>query len=514
MASNLTSSSGSPPPTKDSSNSNYFSTLSTAEVQRLLDEQIESLSKPWKGTLPFPVHIATEKDHVSTSFFDKPPVVVDICAYLNGAGHPAIKLYFCPKKYPPPTSSAEMKGKSASSEHSSWCSLKRDLCVAAHESGNLISANGGGQYRKFVCAGSRQRQRKSMCVTTKTPYRGTTLVNNDKGNRRNDGKKMPRKIKTKDQTQKCPFTFTVSWDSFGFHVVLSRYSGNPCHSFHPKPIADIPTHIPVRFLTDQQKESTRSVMTSGSNKALGRNYLFTTTGKYLNNVKLAYLDRKEKAKDGSKGSETMDDIEKMLDNFENSQEISFTTLSDMPLADLHHEQPTESLESITVSTTKNGKGSLVNTPVQDIPTLAPIAEMAKTERVRRKMSAAQYLFISIAWIVLPVFRFFKLCPEVLWCDITSHSNNKGFHLLTFSCRTSVDRQVIFMYIWIPNEQRISFRWCFQHALPILIPKFLRDRVRFIMKDGDPQQRNEIIYALVSVFPNAIEGGCGWHIGKN
>ena len=34
-----------------------------------------------------------------------------------------------------------------------------------------------------------------------------------------------------------------------------------------------------------------------------------------------------------------------------------------------------------------------------------------------------------------------------------------------------------------------------------------------MKDGDPQQRNEVIYALQSVFPNAIEGGCGWHIGK-
>ncbi len=62
MASNLTSSSRSPPPTKDSSNLNYFSTLSTAKVQCLLDEQIESLSKPWKGTLQFPVHIATKKD--------------------------------------------------------------------------------------------------------------------------------------------------------------------------------------------------------------------------------------------------------------------------------------------------------------------------------------------------------------------------------------------------------------------------------------------------------------------
>ena len=32
-----------------------------------------------------------------------------------------------------------------------------------------------------------------------------------------------------------------------------------------------------------------------------------------------------------------------------------------------------------------------------------------------------------------------------------------------------------------------------------------------MKDGDNQQRNEIIGALRNVFPNTIEGDCGYHI---
>ena len=121
------------------------------------------------------------------------------------------------------------------------------------------------------------------------------------------------------------------------------------------------------------------------------------------------------------------------------------------------------------------------------------------------------LFISVAWTVLPVFRLFLLCPEVIWCDVTSHSNNKGFHLLTFSCRVSINKQVVFLWIWIPNQQRFSFRWVFQHALNILIPKFHRDRVRFIMKDGDNQQRNEVLMALKQIFPNALEGGCGYHV---
>ena len=53
----------------------------------------------------------------------------------------------------------------------------------------------------------------------------------------------------------------------------------------------------------------------------------------------------------------------------------------------------------------------------------------------------------------------------------------------------------------------SMRYLFSYHNP-------SDRVRFIMKDGDPQQRNEIIRALMEVFPNAKEGGCGWHIGES
>lgn len=32
-----------------------------------------------------------------------------------------------------------------------------------------------------------------------------------------------------------------------------------------------------------------------------------------------------------------------------------------------------------------------------------------------------------------------------------------------------------------------------------------------MVDGDPQQRSELSKALSDYMPNAIDGGCGWHI---
>ncbi len=100
---------------------------------------------------------------------------------------------------------------------------------------------------------------------------------------------------------------------------------------------------------------------------------------------------------------------------------------------------------------------------------------------------------------------------MVWVDVTSHSNNGGFHLLTFSSCLSFGKQIVWMWIFIPNQQRFSFRWVFKEVLPKFVPKWLRERVLFFMKDGDLQQPNEILSAMKSVLVNASEGTCGFHV---
>ena len=34
-----------------------------------------------------------------------------------------------------------------------------------------------------------------------------------------------------------------------------------------------------------------------------------------------------------------------------------------------------------------------------------------------------------------------------------------------------------------------------------------------MVDGDPQQKSELFKALLDSMPNAVNGGCGWHIAE-
>ncbi len=54
---------------------------------------------------------------------------------------------------------------------------------------------------------------------------------------------------------------------------------------------------------------------------------------------------------------------------------------------------------------------------------------------------------------------------------------------------------------------------FSTSSGIIDPRKVRKRVTFIIKDGDAQQPKEVLKALKGIFPNAVEGGCSWHIGK-
>ena len=137
--------------------------------------------------------------------------------------------------------------------------------------------------------------------------------------------------------------------------------------------------------------------------------------------------------------------------------------------------------------------------------MADLASKVAEERVERNLSINKNLFIAVAWVVKPAFCLFMLCPEVIWIDVTSHSNNKGFHLLTLFSKTSIGKQVV------SNQQRFSFRWVFQEAIRTLIPKWLCDREMFFMKDADPQQCNELLGAMLNVFANAKEGTCDFHV---
>ena len=87
--------------------------------------------------------------------------------------------------------------------------------------------------------------------------------------------------------------------------------------------------------------------------------------------------------------------------------------------------------TFTISTTQDDAGKIMNTLIIEMLILGEIECVAHSARSVHQLVSTVYLFAASAWIYLPAFCFFMLCPEVTWFDTTSHSNNKGVCFLTF-----------------------------------------------------------------------------------
>ena len=94
--------------------------------------------------------------------------------------------------------------------------------------------------------------------------------------------------------------------------------------------------------------------------------------------------------------------------------------------------------TVTVCTHKQDDNIIIFTEIND----ENLSQRVATKRVERQLLPSEGLFIAVVWILKPALHFFMLCPEVVFLDVTTYSNNKGFHLLTFSSRTSIGKQIV------------------------------------------------------------------------
>lgn len=471
-------------------------------LQGLIQQKCEELSAPWTGTIIFPVYPANAKHDDLVELFSKPPERLDICTYLKGGrDHEGNnRLYFCPTTYPPPA-----EGDSKEESEKKFKKLDQDLKRAASSSGSPIVVARGrtkdrGCEHNYQCDHSYSKH-KSRATKTDIPYRTTSLISNDMNGRRTEfGKSGSKRTNVTDRTSHCPFNFVLKSDSHGFFITLFRQAGNPTHEGHPKyDLRMIPEKSSL--LTEDEIDTVKHVMDSCRSVAAGRNFMKSKYNMYLTYAKMAYIDTLGKASAG-------DEYESLISMLENSEECIYNILWSCKSDD------TGGDDIAVISSTKidgDDEDHQITVDINDVPELAPVAAEARQERQDQAIPEDRTIFHAISWANEKVFRYFKLNPEAITCDVTSHTNRSGFHLLTFSTKTAIDKQVVFLRIWIPNQKRVSFRYVFQEALTKLIPSYIRDRVMFIMKDGDPQQGKEILLAIKMHFQNAIEGGCGFHI---
>ena len=225
-----------------------------------------------------------------------------------------------------------------------------------------------------------------------------------------------------------------------FYIKLKQKSGCPIHTSHPRFIDPKSVSLPTRLLTSDQIDNIVHVVNATSNNGTARNYLHTKFGHFINLMKSAYLCRKNNGDDLS----AKDHILVMMENLVKSKEISFVSLWDVPSKEYFENQQCLNSLTTTISTIKEFSGVVHSREIDDKSDFSCLTKQTVKERIDRKLAKEDTLFIAVAWIVKPAFRLFKLCPEVIWVDVTSHLNNKGFHLLTFSSCLSIGKQVVWL----------------------------------------------------------------------
>ena len=318
---------------KDNPPSHQYYNNDIQSIQDHLDSLINDLSSDWKGSIPFCCHVIYNNDLVHEQILEDTPPMIDICDYLGGLMYPAIKLLFSPITYPPPQSNFQMS--SSNTTCTGWTALSRDLAVAAHEAGNSIMCNGSQKSqqdmycnRSFRCGIFHRTTRTSaMELTDECQHRTTSLIN-DRRNNRHNGQLLAKCIKVVDQRGcSCRFQFTVKWD---INLCdLRQWAGCSYNGSHPKLLDPTSIPLPTRLLTSDQMDEALHVVNSTSNNGCARNYLHGKFGKFVNIIKIAYLSGRENGNVGT----TKDDIDLMMENLALSHEISFVSLSDVPVKD-------------------------------------------------------------------------------------------------------------------------------------------------------------------------------------
>jgi hypothetical protein len=447
-----------------------------------------------------------------------------LCSFLDGNNGDFQKLYICPKKCPPITPNDDQDTRDKKLR-----AIDSLIKTMAQNAGSLvvISRSSTNSFKKFhrlyLCEQCNDNNARKISSTERehveefeakddeqdmlnqdAVYRQSHLVNNIKNGRRQGsgrgGKGLKRRRNTvlRSSEKCCPFRFNLKVDSVAFFISLFNGCGSSYHVEHPRFDPEF-VSMQLSSLTQEEVDDVMHVNNATVSSAACREFTSAKFDKYLPISQIRYLNSLQ-------DEGICDEYEGVLAAFAESDQIRFNALYSTK----------ENSKDVEITSTKilgevTNEAALLEGDEREC--LRPVAESAIEQRKARGLDEEQ-VFHCIAWTHEKVLRYFLLCPEVVTFDVTSHTNKNGFHLLTFSCRTSVDKQVVFCRVWLPDQRRVSFRYVFQEALPKILPKHVLSRVCFLICDGDAQQNLELRIAAKHLCPNATIGGCSFHMFHN
>jgi hypothetical protein len=263
------------------------------------------------ASIPFSCTVIHKKNPFIESH---PPIpsLIKICDYLAWQKYPMSRLSLCPITYPLPMLYNEL----SLDKSTGWRDLSRDLAKAAHTAGNSIMLNGLQKSNKDMnhnhvvrCTSFHGSTRTTaMELTDEYKYGSTPLLN-----KISTVQSVSRRL-TEVEDAHASFS---SWLNGAYMVsILTCNKRRAILIIH---------HIPKFWILAPFHSQ------------------HICSNKFVNIIKIAYLQRKEKGHLLS----TKDGIDHVMENFELSKDISFVSLSDIPMREFFNSVESSSPKSTT-----------------------------------------------------------------------------------------------------------------------------------------------------------------------
>jgi hypothetical protein len=153
---------------------------------------------------------------------------------------------------------------------------------------------------------------------TNRDYRQDSIVDCDKAGRRPSGRAKARRTQTSKAVNGqscCPFKFVIGWDEKGYYLIQT--AGNHKHVGHPKTDPE-KTSIATRLLSKEEHAALHHQAVACAGAGVGRNYIYSKLGKYINRATIAYIQSKEVSfttpiKGKGSSSLPINDVEQLID---------------------------------------------------------------------------------------------------------------------------------------------------------------------------------------------------------
>jgi len=467
--------------------------LYITELQEKIDQACKILYNPWHSNIIMDMSFLKDNEVVNAK--------VDISQFMSKdysikkyyEQHKSI-VYFSLKKYPVSEDAFESVD---------YKNLQNDLCNSSITDGFYLIRNGFKERKKvyaqeFVCNRYQtyRSNKKKKGDKNSTVYRGCAYNSNHKLSRGPDGLNMSRMtttLKPLCKENRCKFSFFVSYDNVGFFIVPG--AGKNIHIHHPR-LRSEHINFPSKLIGRDNRKLMEDMSNAHACLGVSKNLLYKATGRLLSRQKIHWLG-------GLCNSlKEIENIDKDLNSTEKM--IKYLEKNNFEYMMLVHDQQQDKLFN-EVNIQSNPYTHSINLPDNERECCFTFAHET---RGALEVDPDQSLMMGLSWVLKDEVNFFRLYPEVIFCDVIVHVNKDDCPSLTCTGKDSNGKMFTFLQAFLPNEKQWTFRWIFSVVFPNFFSDSILSRVKVIVTDGCPQEFHQIdadTHALlVATLGNAMQ----------